>query len=69
MIKLIHYQTCKAEYHPLSRQRITFMPMALVQYLALTTCDILPYKLDNNYYNNIYNNSCDLGKGGGLIGN
>ena len=38
----IHYQTCKAEYHLLSRQRIT-----VVQYLALTSHDILPCRLDN----------------------
>ena len=43
----MNYLTCKAEYHSLSRQRITLVPTALVQYLALTTCDILPYRLDN----------------------
>ena len=43
----MHYQTCKAEYHSLSRQHITLVPTALVQYLSLTTRDILPYKLDN----------------------
>ena len=30
VITLIHYQTCKAEYHSLSRQRITLVPVALV---------------------------------------
>ena len=46
---ILIYQTCKAEYHSLSGQRITLVPMALMQYLqlALTTCDILPYRLDN----------------------
>ena len=38
-----------AEYHLLSRQSITFMLTALVQYLALTACDILPYRLHKNH--------------------
>ena len=43
-----NYLTCRSEYHSLlSRQRITLVPSALVQYLALITRDILPYRLDN----------------------
>ena len=30
----------------MSRQRITLVPMALVQYLALKSSEILPYRLD-----------------------
>ena len=44
---IIHYQTCKAEYHLLSRQCITPVSATLMQYLALTTRDILPCMLDN----------------------
>ena len=44
---MINYLTCKAEYHLLSRQHIILVPMTLMQYLALTICDILPYRLDN----------------------
>ena len=39
----INYLTCRSEYDS-SRQRITLVPVALVQYLALRTRDILPFK-------------------------
>ena len=44
---MINYLTCMAEYHLLSRQHIILVPMTLMQYLALTICDILPYRLDS----------------------
>ena len=39
----INYLTCRSEYDS-SRQRITLVPTALVQSLALRTRDILPFK-------------------------
>ena len=43
----IHYQTCELVYHLLSRQLIIPVPMVLMQYLPLTTHEVLPNMLDN----------------------
>ena len=44
---MINYLTYRAKHHLLSRQCITLVPTALMQYLALTARGILPYRLDN----------------------
>ena len=46
---LIALKSAPTVYYLLSRQHITLMPMALMQYLFLITSDILPYMLDNMY--------------------